>query len=87
MERLDHYTSSTKVDRDIRPSSYLQCHSCGGNCTRMDNQISFIIDSEKKSVRLHLLDSAPIACMGKCKKSCLDDLYLVKSLGVIAALE
>jgi len=87
MERLNHNISLRKVDEYIRPSSCLQCNSCGANCLIVDNHVSFIFDTQKKTVRLHLFDSSSTTCNGKCGNSCLTDLCLVKAIGVIKTLE
>lgn len=69
-----------KTNRNIHTSSCLQCNPCGNGCTIVDNRISFVFDSEKKHVSHLLFDQAPVACMGRCGRSCQAAFRLVQEV-------
>ena len=67
-----------KTNRNIHTSSCLQCNPCGSGCTIVDNRISFVFDSEKKHFSHLLFDPTPVACMGRCGRSCQAGFRLVQ---------
>lgn len=80
VELLNNKISSTKAEKYIHISSCLQCKPCGSGCTIVDNRVSFVFDADKKYVSHILFDPTPIACMGRCGKSCQAALHLVHEL-------
>ena len=67
-----------KTNRNIHTSSCLQCNPCGSGSTIVDNRISFVFDSEKKHFSHLLFDPTPVACMGRCGRSCQAGFRLVQ---------
>ena len=67
-----------KTNRNIHTSSCLHCNPCGSGCTIVDNRISFVFDSEKKHFSHLLFDPTPVACMGRCGRSCQAGFRLVQ---------
>ena len=80
MEKPSKEPLQKEQKENTRFSSCLQCKPCGGGCKIVDNRVSFVFDSEKKSVSHLIFDAAPKACLGRCGRSCQTELRLVQTL-------
>ncbi len=54
------------------------CPPCGSSCSYLNNEVKFIISSQKKRVVKLKFDTSYAVCQGECNKECMTDIKLVE---------